>query len=501
MKLGARIAWLFFLLLAAAAALVVDRPPSVPGPVPHMSAVATARPSCEYWVAAAGSGSDGNPGTFDRPWATMAHAAEAAPDQHCTIWFSDGVYDAAGEVARRFQTPTVFRAVNPYRAVLEGSENVLKVNGAANITFEGFRLRHAGPDAVGAVVYVDGSDAGYAERLTFRNNIFHDSFDDDLLKLHDRSRRLLVEGNVFYNQGDLEEQLDVNSVSEVVIQDNIFFNDFERSGRADSETTKYYITVKDSNEDSDGLLGSRQVFIRRNIFLHWQGGLDSFVTIGNDGKPFHEAREVWVLNNLMIGNSAEQLDSAFSVTGARDVFFLNNSVVGDLPARSFAFRVGVKGSNPPNENILFANNIWSDPTGSMGGDGAGSPNDFSNGDSESTNGLRLENNLYWNQDAEVPGGELLSPLHDDASPHVADPLLTTDQEGLVVPYWKGSAFVSGATTIEDEFTRLAMTYGAIPASSPAAGQSLDTLAPRTDILGRPRDRTPDLGAFEAQARP
>jgi hypothetical protein len=45
------------------------------------------------------------------------------------------------------------------------------------------------------------------------------------------------------------------------------------------------------------------VAIRGNVFLNWQGGKESFIGIGNDGKPYHEAKHVWINNNLMIGNS------------------------------------------------------------------------------------------------------------------------------------------------------------------------------------------------------
>ena len=44
-----------------------------------------------------------------------------------------------------------------------------------------------------------------------------------------------------------------------------------------------------------------------------------------------------------------------------------------------------------------------------------------------------------------------------------------------------------------------MSYGQIPADSPAVGRALVGRAPSTDILGRRRDRHPDLGAFEVGA--
>jgi hypothetical protein len=238
------------------------------------SAAYGAAGECRFWVAPPPAGSDANDGSASKPWATLQHAAVEVPDDFCIVLFRDGVYAGAEEVKRRFATVTTFRAEHPYRAVFEHSGIVLDIDGGRSVVFEGFEFRHSGPGAHGYVVIVSRSDVGWSEHITFRNNIFHDSYDNDLLKIHDGSRFVTVEGNVFYNQGDSEQHMDVNSVTDVVIQDNLFFNDFSRSGRSAGGETKHFIIVKDSNEGSDGLLGSRRITIRRNVFLNWQGGVE-----------------------------------------------------------------------------------------------------------------------------------------------------------------------------------------------------------------------------------
>lgn len=454
---------------------------------------------CNYWVAPEPHGSDDAPGTRQRPWATLEHAAMAVPDHSCTVWFEDGVYTGGNHVVRRFDTTTTFRAAHPYRAVLEADGQALDIDGASHVIFQGLQFRHVGPDATGAIVYVDRGEDGWAEHITFRDNIIHDSYDDDLLKIYNGVRFAVVEGNVFYNQGRREEHIDVNSVTDVLIQDNIFFNDFAASGRDNDNETNHYITVKDSNGDDDDLEGSERVTIARNIFTSWEGGLDSFVNVGNDGKAYHEAREVRVENNLVLGNSSNLIDAPFSVAGAADVVFANNTVVGDLPTRAYAFRVYTKGENPQNERVVFANNIWSDPTGTMGADGAGSDNNFSGGDAGDTTGLLLLDNLYWNGGAEVPAGGVASPLVDDPRRVVADPLLRAEQHDVVEPHWTQTHFTSGAASIREEFVRLVMSHGQIGPDSPAVDRGVQEFAPADDILGRPRDGEPDLGALEVSA--
>jgi Right handed beta helix region len=439
---------------------------------------------CERWVAPGGD--DGDAGSAGQPWATLEQAVERVPDDRCTVWFEDGVYVGHNEVERPFDTRTTFRAVHRYRAVLESTSEVLDIGGASSITFRGFELRHSGPGASGLVVYVDDPET---DHITFRDNIFHDSYDNDLLKILSGPSAIVVKGNVFYNQGDGEEHIDVNGVTNVRIEDNIFFNDFARSGREDPGSTKHYVVVKDSNGNEDGRLGSGRVIIRRNVFMNWEGGFESFLVVGLDGKPYLEARDIRIENNLLIGNTGNEMDAAFSVYGARDVAFVNNTVVGDLPGREYAFRVDSKDENPPNRNILFANNIWADPTGTM--------EEFSDGEPSNTIDLVLDNNLYWNGGSRIPSGELVSPLSDDDRHVVRDPGLEADQSHLVVAFWTGSSFLSGESSIRAEFVRLVMAYGSIPATSRAVGRALPPLAPADDILGNDRDRRPDLGAFEA----
>lgn len=452
--------------------------------------------ACTYWVAPPPIGDDGNSGTENQPWATLDYAAKSVPDDSCTVWFKDGVYFGNHRLNRRFLTTTTFQAVNPFQAVLENNGSVVNISGGTNIMLEGFIFQHDGPGAAHLVVIIDGSDKGWAEMITLRNNIFRDSYNNDLLKLLDGVRFAVIENNVFYNQGPNDEHIDVNSVTDIVIQDNIFFNDFAGSGRPDPKDAKAYITVKDSNEGSDGLLGSERIAIRRNVFLNWQGDAEPFLQIGNDGKPYYEAKEVWIENNLLIGNSSDDVNAVLAISGVRDIYFTNNTVAGDFPARAYAFRVDRKDQNPINRNIFFYNNIWSDPTGTMGAGPASSVNEFSDGDPAEVDNLMLDNNLYWNGGIPIPPGDMVSPLIDDPRPVVDNPLLSEDQSAIIIPRWNGVTFTSGAQTIRQEFLRLVMGYGQIPVESSAVDQADPCFSPAEDILGRTRPADTDIGAFE-----
>jgi hypothetical protein len=445
--------------------------------------------TCQYWIAP--NGSNSNPGTNQQPWATLSHAASRVRSlngANCIVWVKDGVYTGLNDLEERFSTMITFKAVNPYKAIFQNSGTALDISGGKNMTFEGFEFRHTGPGAGALVVRVSGSDEAWAENIVFRNNIFHDSYNNDILKIHNGSRFVTVENNVFYNQGDDEQHIDVNSVTDVVIQDNIFFNDYAGSGRPVSGSAKHFIVIKDSNENSDGLLGAQRITVRRNIFMHYEGDGDALVQVGNDGKPYHEAVDVRFENNLIIGNNTDPAGYSFGVSGAKNVSFVNNTVTGNFPSSAYAYRIVIKGQNPLNQNITFYNNIWSDPTRTM--------QDFSSGDSSSVTGFVLNNNLYWNGGASIPSGDVGSPMSTDANRVVGDPRLNTNQSGTIMPRWNGSSFLSGYTTIRHEFFRLVALYGQTSAGSAAIDRALKSQAPGTDILGQARDSSPDLGAFE-----
>ncbi|MET0551641.1 MAG: Calx-beta domain-containing protein [Vicinamibacteria bacterium] len=466
---------------------------------------ALAQAPCTHYVATNGTDGAGVPGSLTQPWRTLDFASArilALGQSGAVVCFRNGVYTGGNSLYERFTAPTTFRAENAYRAVLQNAGTAMSLFGARNMVFQGFEIRHSGPGAGALVVQVQMSDAeDWSEDVVFRDNVFHDSWNNDILKINNGARRVTVEGNVFYNQTGSDEHMDVNSVTDVVIQDNIFFNDFAGSGRVNANDTSSFIVMKDSNADDDGQIGADRITVRRNVFVNWEGGTGSnFVLIGEDGQLFFEGEDILVENNLMIGNTGNDMRAAFGVKGGRNVTFRSNTVTGNLPALAYAFRINQEGSNPPSENVRFHNNVWSDNTGTMGATAGGGANDFSDGGPTEVTGLVLDRNLYWNGGAAIPPGDQVNPNVNDARRIVANPLVATNHAVIVLPRWNGTSFVSGNATIRQEFVRLVNAYGAIPAGSPGHNQADPALSATDDILGNPRTQ-PDVGAYEVSAPP
>jgi hypothetical protein len=460
-----------------------------------------------YYVAVDGDDSGGD-GTSAHPWATITHALENVPDGS-TILVRPGTYSGRIRLRGSFSQGVTVRSETPYQARLRHDGTVVTCFYGKGITLEGFDIAHSAPGSGALVIQIsdligDGGGEDRVSRITLRNNVLHDSYNNDILKVNNGAGDVLIEGNIFYNQTGSDEHIDINSVENVVVQDNIFFNDFAGSGRTNENNTSSYIVIKDSNQDDDLVLGSQHIIVRRNVFLNWEGSTgNNFVLVGEDGKPYHEAMDVLVENNLLLGNSSNVMRVPLGVKGGRDITYRNNTIVGDTPALAFAMRLNAEGSNPANEDIRFFNNIWSDPTGTMGAENPSRPNDFSDTPTDQTSSFQLKNNLYWNGGVDIPydAGELINYTDDDQRV-VADPRLP-EQSGIVLPRWNSSTgtFADGSSTIRQAFERLVLQYG-VPAEGSAAIDAADPVnSPSEDILGnsRPSGGASDLGAYEVGA--
>jgi hypothetical protein len=215
------------------------------------------------------------------------------------------------------------------------------------------------------------------------------------------------------------------------------------------------------------------------------------LNFGEDGVSTYELTDVLVENNLFIGDSANPQAAPFQFKGTKGVTVRSNTVVGDMPGTAYAFLIGTTGTNPIVEDLFIYNNVFADPTGTMGSQFLGTFGSVNLGT------IELDRNLFWNDGNALPDAGAIVPA-DDVNRIVADPLLETNQQGIVLPKWDTTnhRFSSGSTTIREEFERLVEGYGALGAGSPAIDAADPAHAPADDILGRVRDGSPDLGAYE-----
>lgn len=480
--------------------------PPIPSPSPQPARPvpqATPLPPA-YYVATTGNDKSGD-GSARRPWGTIGHALDHVPDG-AVVLVQPGLYIGQVELRGTFAQGVIIRSEIPYQAQLRHDSVVVAGYEAQGITLEGFDIAHSGPDSDVYVIQIQDlrGEAGGTDtvsRIVLRNNILHDSYNNDIVKLNKGASQITLENNVFYNQAGLDSHIDINSVRDVIIQDNIFFNDFEGSNRPNRNDTGSYIVIKDSNAKKDTNLGARNIVVRRNVFLNWQGDSNNtFVVVGEDDVSYYQAQQVLIENNLFLGNSPHEIRAPLQLRGVRDVTYRHNTVVGDLPSKAFTVRLSRADKNPKNQDVFFYNNLWSDPTGTMGaGPGTNIP-DFSDTDPDDTNSFVLRRNLYWNGAGVTPfdENELVNYTNDPAR-IISDPLLPPQQD-VILPRWlpETGVFADGSDTIRAAFVRLVKLYG-VPATGSVVIDAADpAYAPAEDILGqsRPAGLSPDLGAYE-----
>ena len=477
-----------------------DKPSlSVATPVPFPTPSASEK---TYYVATTGNNKSGD-GSIEAPWATITYAVNAVTDGD-SILVQPGTYKGRVNLKRTFDKGITIASVEPYQARLRHFESVITCYFCQGITLEGFDIAHLDTNAERYIIQIQDSsdDRSGGKRVILRNNILHDSYNNDILKINNGADQVIVEGNIFYNQAGPDSHIDINSATNVTVQNNIFFNDFAGSGRPMLNTASF-IVIKDSNGEDDSNLGSHNIYVRRNIFLNWQGKTGSaYIVVGEDKVPYFQAYDILIENNLMLGNSSEVMRAAFMAKGVRDIVFRHNTVVGDLPSRTFAIRLGVQEQNLPNENIHFYNNIWSDPTGTMGVSNRDQNGGFADAPPEATLSFTLSNNLYWNGPAAMPLEEDERINYtNDRQRIISDPLLP-DAANVTLPRWlpEEGRFADGSLTIEAVFNELALAYGATAVFSPAIDSAAVEFAATEDILGNPRD-IPDIGAYEYPGLP
>lgn len=452
-----------------------------------------------FFVATGGSDITGD-GSSSQPWASITHAVDNASGGD-EIIVRPGTYNGRQSLRQQFDSPVLVRSEVPYAARLRHNGGAaLIVFTGRNLVIEGFDIAHAPNNTGGLVVQIqdllgsfNGSNGGtdaVVSDIVLRNNIIHSSTNNDLLKINNGAERIRVEGNMFFNQQGSDEHIDINSVIDVEVVDNVFLNTAERPD------TSAYVVIKDSNGNSDTVLGSSQITVRRNVFLNWFGSSgQGFLRVGEDGTSNFEAFDVLIENNLMLGNSAALMRAPLTIQGSRDVVFRNNTVLGDLPARSYAGRLIASPANPRNQNLSFVNNIYADPAGTMGSE-AFNGVDLFDAPADQTTSAVLNRNLYFNGGNSVPldAGQFLD-LDDDANALLADPLLPS-LAGLVPPLWNGSSFADGSESVREAFIALVNGYGVAAVGSAIVDAADPASSPGEDILGRPRGAAPDLGAVE-----
>ena len=390
-------------------------------------------------------------------------------------------------------------AAEPYKSQID-SINLSGGDVAQYITFEGFEF---GGTGLASVIKLDGGRTTNQNihHIVFRNNVIRDPGGNDGVKVNAGANNIWFERNIIYNNND--DNMDLNSVADVFVHDNIFFAE---SG------DRNLLVIKDSTPigDPDFYEGTKNVSVKRNIFLNYRGGNNSaMIYLGEDGdKDVHVVQNAIIENNLFIGNGdLTGLAAPIAMRGVRDITIRNNTFNGQFSnTRSWAFLVWAitgAGGRFNTEDLYIYNNVWAN------NENIGVTR-FSLSEAADTGDFLIDHNLYWNNGASIPqSGQGVINYTDDANRIEQDARLPDVPSTISLPTWNSSqgSFDDGSSTVCEAFERLVQAYGQPAAGSPVIDAGISNVLYKSgdlsslddvsiDILGNTRTNAPDLGAVE-----
>jgi hypothetical protein len=325
-----------------------------------------------------------------------------------------------------------------------------------------------------------------SKNIILENNLIHDSFNNDLLKLNEHSDSCEVRSNIFYNQdnnpdinGGASQHIDANSVYHTIIEGNIFFNEYTVSGRENANRSSSFVLFKSSSTTLETVqYASYDAIIRKNVFLNWWGKSDQgYIQLGEDGKPFYEISNVEISDNLFInnqtrsiangdGNLYNRMAGTMAIKCAKNVRIENNISTGFIQHSWHAFndthngffgyllRISREGESPVIDGITITGNSLVDYSKQMGYISAGTKAMAIN--------TTIDANNFFNGGKtflNTPIEDLAIQIKDDIHATFDDPRLEADLTNVATPYFDGSKINGDYATINDARLDLILKYG------------------------------------------
>ena len=139
-----------------------------------------------FYVATGGD--NGGDGSMANPWATISHAITQVPDG-ALILVRPGTYTGQVRLEGIFTNGVTVRSEVPFQARLRHDRTTVICYEGIGIALEGFDIAHQPPVSGALVIQVQdliGGPGGAqaTSRIVIRNNLIHDSYDNDLLKIN-----------------------------------------------------------------------------------------------------------------------------------------------------------------------------------------------------------------------------------------------------------------------------------------------------------------------------
>ncbi|MDF2721796.1 MAG: uncharacterized protein K0Q59_1471 [Paenibacillus sp.] len=360
-------------------------------------------PGATYYVSP--NGSDMNPGTEDKPWKTMARAAQLAQRGN-TVIFEDGIYiETSPSVFAQSGTANeriVFKARNKHQAVIQFQNLPTKkiaLTGISYITLQDFEMTQAQRGTTTSDIFIQVLEG--SNHVHIIGNKIHNAFEEGVKGY--LVSDYVVDGNLIYDMG--HEGIDFVNVQSSTIRNNEIYDVgrvglLAKGGSADIEVYNNYIHNHNVNM-AEGAI--------------YMGGSTGYAWTRDYSVNGYEAWNMVVYNNVVVAdtlNGVPSINNGIGFVGSKDSAAYNNIVIGTrngiflYSPRSTQPQVGWDW-DPDNLNPEFKNNIIMNTTDNAV---------IAAGTKQPVNWVH-DYNLYFNN-ANLPIQQELNGVYAD--PHFSD---------------------------------------------------------------------------------
>lgn len=310
-------------------------------------------PGGTYYVSP--TGSDMNPGTEEKPWRTMARAAQLAQRGN-TVIFEDGVYvetsPAVFMQGGRENERIVFKARNKHQAVIRfhdlPTRKVVLID-TPYITIRDFEMTQNRRGTDTSDIFIQVREGSHHVHII--GNKIHNAFEEGVKGY--LVSDYLVEGNIIYDMD--HEGIDFVNVSSSTIRNNEIY-----------EVGRVGLLAKGGSSDIqiyNNYIHNLNVYMSTGaIYLGGATGYNSTRDYSVNG---FEAWNMVAYNNIVVAeslNGTSSINNGIAFAGSKDSAAYNNIVIGTRNGiylynpRNTAPNVGWDW-DPDNINPVFMNNI------------------------------------------------------------------------------------------------------------------------------------------------
>ena len=321
--------------------------------------------------------SDDNPGSEQRPWATLQRAARAPLKPGDTVYVKAGHYDVrSGGAWNRPAVnipggapgkPVTFKSLPAHAAVLQASpaNPAIGVNGNSHVVIDGFVIPKSGPKGIA----VFGEPSAPVRDVVIRNNIIH---------------------GIYLDGVDNAEAIRIENAREVLVRNNRIYDVRNGGGSSNASAVKTYNTqdvTVEHNEIFDVIAGIKEKYrstgltIRNNLLRDCRYGF--VLNTQRDG----------VTRDIRIYQNVVACDSGFRTTTQpgtelREVHIYNNTFVG--------YREQAWEGSEHGRGLYIYNNIFYRP-------GPIAPADFLTRQPDTAEIRRMDYNLFLQEPKAIVG--------------------------------------------------------------------------------------------------